>query len=115
MTGPVNPNRLAVGAVAAVLVLLGGAVGCSSGPCSSILSISTESRLPTGAVGHAYFFPLEVGTECAGTISGPRAKWRLESGDLPLGLKLSIDGDIDGEAFHRRPGHPTARPLSLAA
>jgi len=55
MKGPVNPNRLAVSAVAAVAVLLGGAVGCG-GNCLSSASISTESRLPTGAVGAPYRF-----------------------------------------------------------
>ena len=84
MNGPANRNRLAVGAVAAVAVLLSGAVGCNN-DCS--LRISTESRLPTGAVGAAYFFPLrETGVrshkrkllKAAGEPAGSVESWRRE-------------------------------------
>ncbi len=93
MKGPVKPNRLAVGALAAVAALLGG-TACAKVPCG--LSISTDARLPTGAVGADYFFPLEVVDGCDGVVSDRDSTWRLGDGSLPPGLKLSIGGDFDG-------------------
>ncbi len=93
MKGPVNSKRLAVGALAAVAALLGG-TACANVPCG--LSISTDARLPTGAVGADYFFPLEVVEGCDGVLSDRDSTWRVEDGSLPPGLKLSIGGDFDG-------------------
>ncbi|MGH7787654.1 MAG: putative Ig domain-containing protein [Candidatus Binatia bacterium] len=74
---------LGLGTTAVVLALLLASSGCSD--CS--LSISTPS-LPDGVVGERYFYPLS--SQCGG------GAWFLQTGQLPPGIALQDNGDVQG-------------------
>jgi hypothetical protein len=70
-----------------VLTLLGP--GCQT---DCLVQLTTQSPLPDGRVGQAYFLQFQATSSCT---PGADLEW-MERGGLPPGMKLSKDGALDG-------------------